>query len=819
MALSSASSLAFAVAGGMPADAREWITVDLAGHPTSGRRGYLVATEPLGQTGLAHELATQARDIILRELRRMHRTAPDEALGRAFASANGAVHEQTRGATLAGADQRVAIGATAIIFENQVATIAHVPPGQLILVEDGLVYAIPDLESWFPHYAANADSESTIQPEPLGFASWTSPLIAQTELRPGDTIVACTSGTGRAFAEEVVTSGFALRDLTYLHHRDPEIVLDAFRGVVIARDLSRGAAAVVSFPPMPDSAQIRTVADVGRRTRDRWRHGRARAAQWRPLVVPGRANDANGASEDMLFDGVSAGDPASAPAVTGNGSSPPSADAMTSDPGTFSAEVPGPVGRPAPPRKDRIERRFEQAQARLQRMADWSGPKWRHTWSKPSPMSQFGVPGAHGVDRYQGQGRYMGEPSWHNRLPRLPFIGINWIWAVLLLLAAVGLFGASIVRDRLAPPEVDESALVMAIDEDILTARDLNSNEQIVARLEAAQRNVARAREAGVTDDVLNPREQAITTQLDRATDVIRMSDLERIGTLPPEFAAAPVRGVYTPAGIFFVAGSLYQWQPGEQGDSREVDPILEQGDKVGAATVGRLWGLAFDLKGLYATDGLFVYMLAADSREWRAVQLERINDQPWKPGAIAAFDGAVYLLQPEYLQIYRFAIEDAAERATPRDWLVSDRERLETARDIAIDQQIYALLQDGRVLALLRGELQSVLEPRYVTPGGAESIVDGAATGYTYIALTQGSEGRIVAFDQLGTAAYQLKLPIGFTTEDVSVRAPFDGLQDVVVDESTGTIFIVNGDGIWTARYSLPALPERNPATPEAAQ
>ena len=789
----------------MPADAREWISVDLAGHPGSGRRGYLVATEPLGQSGRAHELASQARDIILRELRRTHRAAADESLGRAFASANGAIHEQTRGAVLAGADDRVLIGATAIVFEDQVATIAHVPPGQLILVEDGLVYAIPDLESWFPHYAVDAEPAS--RPEPLGFASWTSPLIAQTELRPGDTIVACTSGTGRAFAEEVVTSGFQLRDLTYLHHRDPDIVLDAFRGVVIARDLHRAAAAVVSFPPVPDSAQITTFADVGRRTRERWRHGRAQVAQWRPLVVP-----------------VGKGGSAGATVATG----PVAVSASTPEPATVpEAEVVGAAaavelvpGEPMRPvRRDGFERRLERVHDRLQRMADWGGPRRRKTWATPSPMSQFGVPGAHGVDRFRGQAAYMGEPSWRNRLPRLPLIGINWIWAVLLILVAGVILGTSAVRDRIVPQEVDQGALVQAIDENILRARELQSEERIVAALGSAQRNVDRARAAAVPEDILSPRQQEITTRLDQATDVIRMSDLERIGTLPPEFAKSSVRGVYTPAGIFFVAGSLYQWQPGEGGNSREIDPILEQGDKVGSATVGSLWGLAFDAKGLYVTDGAFVYMLGTNSREWRAVQLGRINDQVWKPGAIAAFDGAIYLLQSEYLQIYRFGVEDATDIAEPQDWVVSEREQLETARDIAIDRVIYVLLQDGQVLALLRGEQESVMDPPYVTPGNAESLVNGAATGYTYIALTEGAESRIVAFDQLGTAAYQLKLPIGFTTADVNVRAPFDGLQDVVVDESSGTIFIVNGDGVWTARYSLPPLPDRGAATPEAAQ
>jgi len=802
MSLTSASSIAFAVAGGLPSDAREWITVDMAGHPTSGRRGYLVATEPVGQTGRAHELASQAREIIIRELRRLHRSAPDEALGRALASANGAIYEQTRGALLAGADQRVLVGVTAIIFENHVATIAHVPPGQLILVEDGLVYSVPNLESWFPHYALNGDP--TLQAEPLGFASWTSPLIAQTELRPGDTIVACSSATGQAFAEEVVTSGLTLRDLTYLHHRDPEIVLDALRGVVIARDLSRAAAAVVSFPPLPDSAQIANLADVGRRAREHWRHGRAHASQWRPMVVARRKERL----ADLVAERAEMETTAQPALVVGSIESQHVTSEMTN--------VSLPKTRKTRVRKDRLEQRLEKAQARMQRMADWGGPKWRQTWTGPSPMSQFGVPGAHGVNRFQGQATYMGETSWRNRLPRLPIIGANWIWPVLLFFIVGAILGASLVRDRLLVEEVDQGILVAAIDEKILAAQDLDSDEEIVAQLGSSQREVDNAREAGIPEEILSPRQQAITTQLDGATDVIRMSDLQRIGTLPEEFDQASVRGVYTPAGIFFVAGNLYQWQPG---DRREIDVTLKKGAKVGTVTVGSLWGVAFDAKGLYVTDGAYVFMLAADSGEWRAVQLGRINNQPWKPGPMAAFDGAIYLLQSEYVQIYRFSVEDATDMAAPRDWMVTGRDDLDDSRDIAIDGNVYVLLKNGRVLLLFRGELTSSLDPRYVETGASESIVNGAATGYTYISVTDGDKSRIVAFDQLGSAAYQLRLPIGFSTGDVRVRAPFDGLQDVVVDESTGTIFIINGDAIWTARYSLPPLPERDPGTPEAGQ
>jgi hypothetical protein len=797
MTLSAATSVAFAVSGGSPADAKSWITVDLAGHPTAGRRGYIVATEPVEPSGRGYELAAQARTIILAELRRLRHSPPDVALGRSLAAANGAIFDQAHGGIVGGGDQRTLVGATAIILEGHTATLAHVPPGQLILVEDGLVYSVPELESWFPQYAQNP--RVTGRAEPLGFASWTEPLMAQTEIRPGDTLVVCSAETGRAFAEEVVSSGFQVRDLAYLHHRDPDLVLDAFRGVVIAQDLPRAAAAVISFPPLPDSEQVRTLGDIGRRGRERVRHGRAIVRQWKPVPNPRRRPGA-------------ATTPASI-GSTANVSHQPLAISSGVQRTSPSSSPPDDTGHPdRPTRSTRLKR----ARSRVARLYERGEPRWRSTWARPSTVAQFGVPGAHGVNMFRGQTSYMGEPSWRHRLPRLPVIGSAWIWPFLLLLIAGSIVGALYIREQYLIPEVDETALIAAIDERILSAEDQDAPAGVVADLDAAQEKLDLARKAGITDDLLNPRQQAITTRRDAVTDVIRMSDLQRIGTLPAEFHEASVRGVNTSAGIFFVAGNLYQWQPGENGDLRALDVILEQGRTIDNIRVGPLWGLAFDAKGLYVTDGEHVFMLAAETGAWRAVPIGKINNQPWKPGPLAAFDGSVYLLQQDGAQIYRFGIDDATGEAPPVEWLQTGaRDDIGRSRDLAIDAKIFVLLDSGEVQVMYRGELESSVQPKYVEPGIAEAIVDGAATGYLYVAVMDGDNSRVVAFDRNGGTAYQLLLPAGFTTGDAEVAVPFDNLQDIVVDEATGTLYIVNGDAIWTARYSLPPLESTAPGTP----
>jgi len=378
--------------------------------------------------------------------------------------------------------------------------------------------------------------------------------------------------------------------------------------------------------------------------------------------------------------------------------------------------------------------------------------------------------------------------------------------------------GALYVQKQLLTPEVDEPALISAIDDRILSAQNGDTPAEVVANLDLAQRGLDQAREAEVSNDLLAPRQQAITTRRDTVTDVVRMSDLQRIGTLPEEFNQASVRGVNTPAGIFFLAGNLYQWQPKEDGGFRELNIILEQGRAIDGITVGPLWGMAFDNKGLYVTDGEHVFMLPTETGAWRAVPIGKINNQPWKPGPLAAFDGSVYLLQQDGSQIYRFGIDDAEGEAPPVEWLQTGaRDDIGSAQDLAIDANIFVLLDEGAVQVMYRGELQSTVEPQYVQPGNAAALVDGAATGYLYVAVTDEDGGRVVAFDRNGAAAYQLLLPIGFTTGDVNVAAPFQGLQDIVVDEATGTLYVVNGDAIWTARYSLPAL--ATPGTPRPDQ
>ena len=58
--------------------------------------------------------------------------------------------------------------------------------------------------------------------------------------------------------------------------------------------------------------------------------------------------------------------------------------------------------------------------------------------------------------------------------------------------------------------------------------------------------------------------------------------------------------------------------------------------------------------------------MLPTESQEWRAVALGRINNQPWEPGPVAAFDGSLPYPLNAYLDLIQYA-KWSGPQDTPR--------------------------------------------------------------------------------------------------------------------------------------------------------
>ncbi len=821
MTLSSALTVAFAVKDGAPSDVREWVSVELAEFLVSGRRGFMVSAEAVTRTAESDELAKHAREIIVEDLRRQYQMPADIAIGRAFAAANQAVFEQTHKGMPLDAGQPIQIGATAVIVDDHVATIGHVPPGQMILIEDGLVYALPDLESWLPRYMVPFTDGPN--PEPLGYRQRVSPVIAQTDLRSGDTILLCSTECGQAFAQEMHLAGVVSSSLAFLHGRDPDKILDVFRDLVTDYGIADAAVTVLGFAPTPDGSQIRTVGDVGRRARDSWRRTRVRSRQYLPSPRSAVRKVGSAARSNQRPGGGSAADGSGEAAIRSDGAGTDTQTVSSADMHDMhDAAIIDAQQDEYGARLEELDRPIERRsrwRARTLRVAEHLVPNRRDTWSQPTLTRQFGVPGAHGVRGYKGNASHMGEEGWRNRLPRVP-AGRALIWIGLSLILALGVFGVVLAREHVFFAAQDYRVNLSEVDQRILDARKTSDSTLSDASFLTAQQELDGARDAGAPDSEVGPRQQAITEGRDSIHNVLRLKDVTRIGGLPEELQKGTTRVVRTPGGIFLVSGSLYLLQPEE----KKIVRVLETGavlddSKLGKVTVGNLYGVAYDADGLYATDGSHVFVYSADN-VWRVVDLGQINDQgPWPAGSIGAFDSNLYILESEYRNIYRFNTTGDAKTADAIDWvLTGSRPDLNQAVDMVIDGNIYALLGDGRILTFYLGDIVSDISPSALTSSKDDqvrNIVNGSATGYLYVSVVNGTDGRVVAFDRKGEHQYQLELPAGFSIEGIDVMAPFEGLQTITVDEDSGTIYLINGDAIWSARYELPALAQPATATP----
>jgi hypothetical protein len=766
-------AVGFAVAGGTPINAGAWATVDLDAFLDQRSRGIVVATEPVEADGQSLELARLAREMIVAELRAMDDLPPDEAIGRAFAAVNGMLFDEGQTSPTRGYDRKVLIGATAVLLDGHRCTIGHVPPGQIVLIEDGLAYAVPDLSSWMPDYVV-ADGDTT-PPEPLGYTSWTAPILAQTELSDGDVVMICTASLAEALAIDLDETDMRVQDLAGYHGRSPDRLLDIYKGLLIADRIEDGAAVVIGFPPRPGSFGVVTLDDVRWRLRERRRRTRAQIRS----LLPRRVRSMGRTQPQPLPIDIDDADDIA-------------------------------VGRDGERAGDESEpSRWLRARSRLRR----HNPA--ETWSSPTQAKQYGLPRTHGVQLHRSVSVDRGESDWRRLLPRTPVAAPLMILIVLAMIAAL-FYGIWTLRPDTGSETDAAVTALQQVDQNILAAENSTSREDREQALDLAQSALDTASDEGAQQDEIAPRQAAITAARDRIDNVIRVSNLTRIGTLPTELHGGGTDAQLSGAGLFLVNGGLYQIRT----DERQVIPILEQGEKIGDVEVGDLYGVALDAIGLHVTDGTHAFTLEPDGN-WKPVALKDINGLGrWEPGPVGAFGGSIYILETEFRNIYRFDTESGSS-AEPNDWVLpSVRPDLVNGVDMAIDRNIYVLLDNeespDEVLTYSQGDLKERVQVPYVGESKPASLLIGPATRYLYVAVTDGNDGAIVVFDGSSGDAWQLKIPADFSASDADVAAPFEGLQDIAVDEDAGTLYLVNEDAVWTAQYQLPVDATGTP-TPQA--
>lgn len=143
----------------------------------------------------------------------------------------------------------------------------------------------------------------------------------------------------------------------------------------------------------------------------------------------------------------------------------------------------------------------------------------------------------------------------------------------------------------------------------------------------------------------------------------------------------------------------------------------------------------------------------------------------------------------------------------------VDDVPELESARDFAIDGRIHVLLEDGRTLTFSRGALIGTVTP-FVVPSLVDVafLADAPFANAFYIVDRNGTigenAGRIIRVDAAGEARQILTpAPVPGDLVGYAAAVSLATVEDLAIDELTGTMYWVSSGEIWRAILPLGSL------------
>lgn len=409
----------------------------------------------------------------------------------------------------------------------------------------------------------------------------------------------------------------------------------------------------------------------------------------------------------------------------------------------------------------------------------------------------FPAPGARTMHLYRGSMTGPIGPSIRAHLPRGPRVHVpvrllSILASVILIFAIAGFF-----YDRDRDRDARAQAFLASADAQIRAVAAANDPAVVTTALGDAQSAIDGARDNGAEQHLLAARQSAVDTARDAMHGIDRLERATRMGTLPPVEDDVARRLILNGRDIYLLSGGLYH----VDGQSRSLTMLLEPGMRIERATVKDLRDVTVESGVLTVTDGLALYRLQPDG-SWDRQRIGRVEDKtPWDVTACAAFEGSFYLLDGENGQILKFPAEQLT--SLPDDWAGADeRDELAGALDMVIDGRIYVLLENGTIQTYYRGNADGALSVA-VEPGLTQPVAlfGGPASAYLYVA--DGEEGgRITRLDRSGGETRQYLLPRD--APDGAAEA-FAAMEDFVVDEAAGIIYVLSGNQIWSATIPMP--------------
>ncbi len=414
-------------------------------------------------------------------------------------------------------------------------------------------------------------------------------------------------------------------------------------------------------------------------------------------------------------------------------------------------------------------------------------------WDRPrseGPRLLQRPPGSDALNRYRSR-RRGGLPSpIRSRLPRgIPSTRSMLLAAMVIALIVVASYFAIQRRPERTYPE---SATAGQYSEAVAAAIAAEDTDLVNALMPGAHTLLDRA--GG--DEANDPESVALRAQIVAAEDylnnIVRLTNPRRIGSLPESLhdeQAYLVQG----AGIqYLLAGDLYMIDV-------DGNRLVALPELVAEQAAGALINGGGDVSTLAMTTTETAYFYGDSVGGSTTVLPGWPSEFGLRHTDGSVFRGRLYLMDRESAEIV--VIDPEADSTAL--WIQRDSEVLpEGALGMAIDGGIHVLYASGDIYTLREGYVveKSTLpiQPALTEP---LAISHGSLSNLVYLADLGVPEGRLIAWDTEGRTAtvYQVGPDTGGHL-DGEVHEAFSRMTDLLISESTSTIYWIADGALWQA-------------------
>ncbi len=775
---------------------------------------FFAILEPLVAHPEISELAPLILSRLEQELATRTKLTATAAISASVEAVNEELHHYNRPRP---AEERLYYGLTCGISRGEELYLAQVRPSQILISQDGDLYAFPGLESW--HWSRRSDTNVALE-QPLGMHGEIEPDLYHTRLEPGDLIVLCSGSLARVVHRE--PQGVFLQG-------DAAGAIEHLRELTEAYNVDNASSAAIAVTIPPESSRKRRDLDVLRRMsglvasflpEQTARHSGRHDAAPRTGVALSSHSGQTGNSQATEVDGEVFRTGTIPPVVSGevepdtrhvrrsgtdlnNPSFVDNTDYW--DPHDHETLADDDVGSHleydsyVSSRDQRHNREGKRtlteilAGAILALSAAVVGV-WQLAVNRDRPVdspredeSTFGLPR---LQRYDNSIQGPDFSGVRRRLPRAPinrytgFVSIGLVFAL-----AIGLiYSVTTSRERERTEEF-EALLGQSV-----AARQnaMQANDPTVAQsfLQASESRLQQAAALGVDEERLMAEQAAIADTRDASLGIERLGNVQVLGGVPPAPDGVNPNLFFGNGQLYIFTDALYQLDP----EQSRLVRLIGEGDDVGGYTVGELQGAAWGHGTPMVMDGLNVYFYEPTSASWDRHELGNFGDSYSGVQAISGYIGNLYILSPETGQIIRYNSEQFD--ALPEDWSGgSGAEELSLGVDMMIDGRIYVMTEDGQILDFYRGALDDTATVN-ATPevDGAVSMSFQSDRSYVYIA---DSHDRILRVTTDGEVVQQ------FMTEHDGPQ--MTNVQSLVVDDSQGSAYVLTDSALMQVRLPGP--------------